>query len=295
MWRAITKTDVVFLHTIPYPHNYIAFCWAKILRKKTVIVPHFHPTHPHYERRSNYWLMKQCNAIMTVSEYEKRYLEKQGIPADKISVTGNGIHPELYEPQDLDMFRSKLKTGYGLNHSDKVIVFIGRKTREKGVLTLIEASKAIRKEMPVKLFLIGPSIDWYDSLYAGLSAQEKKYIIDMGVLPHNEKVNLLHLSDLLVLPSQYEAFGIVFLEAWICGKPVIGTTEGAMPSVIGNDGHVSTFGDAEDLKSKIVEALSKPEDLKMKGISGRNKVLQNYTWDIIGMKAEQAISAVYEG
>jgi glycosyltransferase involved in cell wall biosynthesis len=175
-----------------------------------------------------------------------------------------------------------------------VIIFIGRKTREKGVLNLIEAVKALQKEIPVKLFLIGPSIDWYHDLYAQLSEQEKKYIIDLGVLPHNEKVNLLHISDLLVLPSQYEAFGIVFLEAWICGKPVIGTAEGAMPSVIGNDGYICRFGNTEDLKSKIAEALSKPDDLKIKGIKGREKVLQNYTWDIIGMKAERAISAVYE-
>ena len=113
-------------------------------------------------------------------------------------------------------------------------------------------------------------------------------------MPHQEKVNLLHLADLLVLPSQYEAFGIVFLEAWICGKAVIGTTEGAMPSVIGTEGYVCRFGDAEDLRNKIAATLSNSDALKRMGLDGRQKVLHKYTWDIIGMKAEQAISRVYE-
>jgi glycosyltransferase involved in cell wall biosynthesis len=148
--------------------------------------------------------------------------------------------------------------------------------------------------MPVKLFLAGPSIDWYDNLYSQLSPHDKKFIIDLGVLPHHEKVNLLHLADLLVLPSQYEAFGIVFLEAWICGRAVIGTAEGAMPSVIGTEGYVCRFGDTDDLHDKIAAALSNPDDLKRKGSNGRQKVLHKYTWEIIGRKAEQAINWVYE-
>jgi glycosyltransferase involved in cell wall biosynthesis len=294
MWREVRQADVVVLHTMPYPHNFIALFWAKLLRKKIIMVPHFHPTHPHYERRVNYWLLHQCDGILTVSEYEKNYLVGKGISALSIYVTGNGIHPDLYKPDNVDAFKNKLTTDYRLLQGDKVIVFIGRKTKEKGVLTLIEAAKAVRKDIPIKLFLVGPGIDWYDRLYAELSAAEKKYIIDLGVLSHAEKVNLLHCSDILVLPSQYEAFGIVFLEAWVCGKPVIGTDQGAMPSVIGNDGYVCRFGDTADLIAKIKKAFAQPEDANQKGLSGRSKVLKNYTWDCIGKKVEQAIKTVYE-
>lgn len=294
MWREVRQTDVVVLHTMPYPHNFIALFWAKLLRKKIIMVPHFHPTHPHYERRANYWLLHQCDGILTVSEYEKNYLVGKGISGLTIYVTGNGIHPHMYEPHNLDEFKNQMATQYSLAQDDKVLVFIGRKTREKGVYYLIEATRAVRKNMPVKLFLVGPRIDWYDSVYGELSADDKEYIIDLGVLSHAEKVNLLHCSDILVLPSQYEAFGIVFLEAWVCGKPVIGTDQGAMPSVIGNDGYVCRFGDTADLIAKIKGAFAQPEDANQKGLSGRNKVLKNYTWDCIGNKVEQAIKTVYE-
>jgi glycosyltransferase involved in cell wall biosynthesis len=294
MWRYIKLADIVFLHTAPYPHNYFAFFYAKLFRKKIVFVPHFHPSHPHYERASNYWLLRHCDAVITVSDFEKEYLKAKGIADEKIYVTGNAIHPELYIPGDLAGFRAGLATRYGLKPEEKVITFIGRKTREKGVGYLIDAVKACAKETPLKLFLVGPSIDWYTELYAQLSCEHRKNIVDLGVLSHQDKVNLLHVSDLLVLPSRYEAFGIVFLEAWICGVPVLGTTEGAMPSVIGNEGYLCKFGDVDDLKVKIQEALADPVALKTKGMEGKNKVLGKYTWDVIGKKAENALMAAYE-
>jgi glycosyltransferase involved in cell wall biosynthesis len=67
-----------------------------------------------------------------------------------------------------------------------------------------------------------------------------------------------------------------------------------MPSVIENEGRVCRFGDADDLRHNIAAALSNPDDLKNMGSNGRQKVLHRYTWDIIGMKAEQAIKGVYE-
>jgi len=293
MWREIRGADIVFLHTVPYPHNFIAFCLAKCFNKKIVIAPHFHPTHPHYERAFNYWLLKHCDAVITVSPYEKEYLEDKGIPGDKLFVTGNAIHPENYHPSNLDAFRLQVERDLGLRPEDKVITFIGRKTPEKGVNYLIEAVKQLLPELPLRLFLVGPGMDWYRKLYSNLSQDEKLRIIDVGVIPQQDKVNFLHLSDLLVLPSRYEAFGIVFLEAWICGVPVIGTTEGAMPSVIGAEGLLCKFGDVEDLTSRIREAFSSTNGLAEMGSRGKTKVIDKYTWDVIGDKAERAMRTVY--
>lgn len=293
MWREIKKADVVFLHTIPYPHNYIAFIIAKLLRKRTVIVPHFHPGHPHYERNSHYWLLKNCDCVIAVTEFEKRYLEGRGIKGERIIVTGNGIHPELYIPANLDDYRKTIQERYRLKNEDRVVVFIGRKTEEKGVGHLIEAVRRLIHEMPIKLFLIGPTFDWYNDIYDRLSDKEKEHIIEMGEIPHQEKVNLLHISDLLVLPSRYEAFGIVFLEAWICGVPVIGTTEGAMPDVIGDDGFLCRYGDVEDLRAKIKEALNDSNKTRKMAERGRTKVINNYTWQVIGEKTEKAIKQIY--
>jgi len=125
MWREIKLADVVFLHTLPYPHNYVAFALARLFRKKVVVVPHFHPTHPHYERWSNYLLLKHCDVVITVTEFEKQYLSGKGIDAGKLFVTGNAIHPEDYRPQNLDLFKERMRVEHGLKPEDKVITFVG--------------------------------------------------------------------------------------------------------------------------------------------------------------------------
>lgn len=295
MWREIKNADVVFLHTLPHPHNLVASAVAKLFRKKIVVVPHFHPTHPYYERWVNYWLLRHCEVVITVTAFEKTYLHNKGVASEKIYVTGNAIHLEEYLPRELDAFRSTLERRYGLQPNERVVTFLGRKTPEKGVGHLVAAVKELRAEIPLRLFLAGPGLDWYRDLYASLPYEEKRWIIDMGVISHQEKVNLLHLSDLLVLPSKYEAFGIVFLEAWVCGIPVLGTREGAMPSVIGNEGLLCTFGDVEDLKAKLKDAFADPKALQTMGSRGRTKVCEHYTWDVIGKKAEQAVRAAFGG
>jgi glycosyltransferase involved in cell wall biosynthesis len=294
MWREIRRADVVLLHTIPYPHNFIAFFLAKCFRKKVVIAPHFHPTHPHYERVSNYWLLRHCDAVITVSPFEKEYLERSGVANEKLFVTGNAIHPDDYKLSNLDEFKFRIEREFGLKPEDRVITFIGRKTPEKGVGHLIEVVRNLLPEMPLKLFLVGPGTEWYHKIYADLSPEEKKRIIDVGVIPHQDKVDFLHISDLLALPSRYEAFGIVFLEAWICGVPVLGTTEGAMPSVIGTEGFLCKFGDVEDMKATITKGLSDDNALKKRGKSGKKKVIEKYTWDAIGQKVEKAINSAYK-
>jgi glycosyltransferase involved in cell wall biosynthesis len=293
LWNEIRDADVVFLHTLPYPHNLVAFMMAKFQGKAILIVPHFHPSHPDYERPIHYALMGLCDGVVTVTEFEKKYLASRGIPEDRIYVTGNGVHLSEYEPLNLDQFQKDLARRYDMRPDERIITFLGRKTPDKGVDHLIEAVRGMLDEMPVRLFLAGPAVKWFDDMYSQLSADDRRRIIDVGVLGHQEKVNLLHCSDLMALPSKYEAFGIVYLEAWACGIPVLGTTQGAIPSVIGEEGYLARYGDVAHLREKLREALRDPETLVNKGRAGREKVRSRFTWEKIGRAVEQAIPRVY--
>jgi glycosyltransferase involved in cell wall biosynthesis len=294
MWREIRRADVVFLHTQPHPHNFLAFAVAKLFRKTTVIVPHFHPSHPYYERRSNYALLRHCDAVIADSEFERDYLAAKGIRPERLFVAGTGVDPADYVADDVESFRRRLMAEFDLQPEDRVITFLGRKMPDKGIAYLIDAVRTLSAEMPLRLFLAGPRTDWFTQLYEAIPAAARRRIIDLGMLSHRDKVRLLHLTDLLTLPSRYEAFGIVFLEAWICGVPVLGTTRGAMPSIIGSEGFLSEYGDAESLAAAIRDAFADPARLRAYGERGRDKVLRQYTWKTIGDKTARAIRATHQ-
>ena len=289
LWHELKAADAVLLHTIPHPHNHVAFFIARLLQKPTIILPYFHPGHALYERPSNYWLIGACDAVIALTAFEKEHLVQHGIAGDKVHVVGSGIHLDQYRPKDLEAFQRRLKEKYGVKSGDPVITFIGRKTQEKGVEHLVQAVRQLLLERPVKLFLVGPAFQWFESFYASLSAEERRHIIDLGWISHEDKVNLLHSSHLLVLPSKHESFGIVFLEAWSCGIPVLGTAEGCVPSVIGAGGFTCEYGNVEDIRLKIRAAISDPQALDEVAARGHARLLANFTWDIVGRKTEDVI------
>jgi glycosyltransferase involved in cell wall biosynthesis len=294
MYREIKGSDILHTHTLPYPHNFFSLLNGKLADKKIVITPHFHPNHPHYERKILYWLLNRCDSVITVSDYEKDYLMGAGVDPEKISVTGNGVNPDLYVLSDEEQYHDCLKM-HDIDDNTKVVTFIGRKADYKGVDTLIAAAKKIlpvRKD--TKFLLVGPRLPWFEQLYSGLSPEERQYIIDIGYISQQEKVYLLHRSDILCLPSKFEAFGIVFLEAWICNTPVIGSDQGAQPSVIGEDGVTFHYGDANDLAEKILYLLDDEKASRRMAENGKNKVLERYTWDKIGEKVLQVYNSLVE-
>src|SRR5690606_32845189 len=101
------------------------------------------------------------------------------------------------------------------------------------------------------------------------------------------KVNLLHLSDVLVLPSQFESFGIVFLEAWACGTPVIGSAVGPMPDIIGEGGLTFELGNADDLAKNIEALINDSQLAREKASQGLQKVREHYNWSAIGQVVRQ--------
>lgn len=290
--REMEWADAVLLHTLPHPHNLVAFAAARRMAKPVVAVPYFHPGHPYYERPIHYAFLRRCDAVVALTRFEADHLARYGVDRARIVVAGTGIDPADYRPAAGDDFRARLAERYGVRPEDRVVTFLGRKIEEKGIADLIAAVRSLAAELPIRLFLLGPRFAWYDGLYAALPADARERIVDVGTVSHRDKVEFLHASDLLVLPSLYESFGIVFLEAWLCGAAVIGSNGGAVPSVIDDCGFLSPVRDPAALAATLRDALSDPARLRAMAERGRRRVLERYTWPRIGDAVEGSIRGV---
>ena len=284
----VRNADLVYLHTIPYPHNFLAYLAARLCGKPVVITPHFHPGHPHYERWSNYWLLRRADAVIVISEYERDYLAGKGVDATKIVTTGSGLHLDEYRATDTGRFHAELRQAHGWSEHTRTVLFLGRKLEYKGIATLVEAFNRLPRDLDAALLLAGPSSPWFDEFYRRLPAEDRERIIDLGAVSHSDKVHLLHLADVLVLPSRFEAFGIVILEAWACGTPVIVASSGAMPGIVGPGGLAFEYGNAAELAEHIQRLLDDPELAGAMARRGHHRLLEHYTWEKVAAAVRTA-------
>ncbi len=103
----------------------------------------------------------------------------------------------------------------------------------------------------------------------------------LGLVDEQTKHALLAACDLLALPSQVDTFGIVLLEAWLHGKPVVGADAGGIPELVRADetGLLVPFGDADSLARAIRRLIRDPALAARLGAAGRARTTQEYTWE----------------
>jgi glycosyltransferase involved in cell wall biosynthesis len=225
------------------------------------------------------------------THYEKNKLLAAGVPSEKIAVMGVGVDAEAFNVERCKIQEFK-KT---LNIPDDAITigYVGRIEKTKNILTLIRSFEKLATENKnVYLVIAGSGRDYVehlqqfsDTLADDISARIKwKVNFELA-----DKAALFHSIDILVLPSNNESFGIVFLEAWICKKPVIGSSIGAVKDVIneGVDGLLMKINDIDSLTEKLKMLSTNPALRKQLGESGYRKVIENYTWDIITKRVRQ--------
>ena len=104
-----------------------------------------------------------------------------------------------------------------------------------------------------------------------------------------KKIAAFNETDVYLMPSRSDAYGIAFLEAWASGKPVIGANIGATPEVIRDkiDGLLVRFDDYIDIANKVVMLLKKKRLSRNLGLEGRNKVHKNFSWDIVAKRTHE--------
>jgi glycosyltransferase involved in cell wall biosynthesis len=258
---------------------------AKRLRRwRMVGIPMFH-TEEAWSRDSLYPpLLRHCDAILANTGYEKQFVEERVTEPARVLVGGVGIDPHLFADRDGRKIRARLGMG-----RDPVVGYVGRIVPSKGVTALIKAMRVVWQWNPaVRLMLAGPRTlrgmegdREVELALSRLSGAERIRVLVLGQFDERDKANIFDSLDVFVMPSIGESFGIAYLEAWMCGKPVIGANVGSTPYVIRNgvDGLLVNPQDPRHIGEAIMRLLKDPIECARLGQAGYARTKCEFTWD----------------
>ena len=211
--------------------------------------------------------------IVNVSNYEYNAALNRGISPSKQNVIYSGISSD-YELSNIDSVKVSFP-------KDKLnLLFVGRFDNQKGVDFLIEEFNECNRD-DIHLILIG------DNVISGRNSIEKvntKKITFLGWIPHDKIAEYYVSCDAIVMPSRWEAFGLVAIEAMKYGKPVIASNRGALPEIVSKKEVGFVFSmDKKNSLTSILECLDK-DSLQAMNSSVREEFLRKYTADNMVVK-----------
>jgi glycosyltransferase involved in cell wall biosynthesis len=236
--------------------------------------------------------MNASTLYLANTSFEVERLVKMGVQQEKMYVLGTGVDMEPFlnvSSENIRVFRTALE----VPEDGLLIGYVGRIEVTKSVLLVIKAFEEVFKENDKAYLLIaGSGGDYVEELKhycSKLSSDINSRIKWQMNFKAEEKPVIFHSLDVFILPSQNESFGLVFLEAWSCKKPVIGASIGAVRHVIneGVDGLLMRINDHHSLAQQLMKLLSDKALRTSMGENGFNKVKENYTWDIIVARLRQ--------
>ena len=294
------KADIIHTHSYGYFQNHAGWIRERFQSTPWVITPHFHPSwsmwggakrktlREFYDTVIGKGTMESADLITCVSKHERDMLVSEiGISEDNIKIIYNGINWNDWQIlPDKNIFRKQYP-----DISDKFVLFAGRLATNKGLSDLISAMDLVNQKS-VDLVITGADM--------GLGKQLEKEASEKGVRMHrlghiDEETyrSVLAAAEMLVLPSEYEAFGIVLLEAAAAETAVIGTNVGGIPEAMspGNNGLIVEYNDVDNLSKSIATLLDDAKMCKDMGKAGRLWA-KKFSWDSILKELEKEYSSI---
>lgn len=206
-------------------------------------------------------------------------------------VVPNAVDAALFRPLS-PAERNAQRESLGWKPEEFVCGYVGRLVEEKGLSDLVAAMAKCDSRIRAVSVGSGP---FEAALRAQIGALKLEARVEL--LPargREELATLMGALDVLVLPSRTtaswkEQFGRVLIEAQACGVPVIGSSSGAIPDVVGEAGLIFPEGDAATLAARLDFLASNPDEARLMGARGREMVEQKYTW----ARVAEAMSGIY--
>jgi phosphatidyl-myo-inositol dimannoside synthase len=250
------------------------------------------------KRRWLRWTLMNSAKIVAVSRFTKIHIiEKLGIPSGKVILLPNGVDTKKFYPsEDTVSLRQRL----GLS-DEKVILTLARVIPRKGHAYVINALPQILRSIPsVKYIIAGEYEPGYktelDNLIRELNLEN--IVLFAGYVKPEEMVQYYNICDVYIMASRTirekgdtEGFGITFLEANACGKPVIGGKEGGVIDAIvdAETGFLVDPANTMEIAERITLLLSDRELARNLGNNGRRRVELAYTWRILSQNLMQSV------
>ncbi len=305
---SIADAEIIHCHTW---YTHLAGCLLKQLTGARLVLT-THSLEPHRPWKAEQlgaayhassWIEKtayqNADGIIAVSESMKQDVHNlYGVPLEKIRVIHNGIDLNQYRPTP----NPDLLASYHINPDKPFILFVGRITRQKGIIHLVNAIKYIRPRIQIVLCAGAPDTEeigreMTEKVERARAASLNEIIWIPQIVPKADLISLYTHAAIFVCPSVYEPFGIINLEAMACETPVVAAAAGGIPDVVIHEetGVLVPFEPvssnhyeprdpeqfSRDLASAISRLLDSPQTIQAMGVKSRKRAEKYFSWTSI--------------
>jgi phosphatidylinositol alpha-1,6-mannosyltransferase len=244
--------------------------------------------------------LQQADRVLANSQFTANLVQKAGVTPDRIEVMHPGCEVDRFRPLHprMDLRQKLLRARY----RDRVILTVGGLVARKGHDMVIRALPRLRESIPQVTYLIigdGPYRVQLETLATAMGVRD--HVIFAGQVPDEDLPDIYALSDAFVMPSReqletcdVEGFGLVFLEANACAKPVVGGRSGGIPEAIadGMTGLLVNPHDPEDIANALTRLLTDSDFAIRLGRQGRLRAVSNFDWAQFGNRVQGILDSI---
>lgn len=258
------KLDLLHVH-YAIPHASTAYLAKQIVAKQGMKVPFITTLHGTditlVGKDKTYapvvtFSINESDAITAVSENLREETYKSFQIEKDIDVIYNFVDTERFKRRDLSHFRKAIAP-----NNEKILLHVSNFRKVKRVPDVVKVFKQVREQMPAKLLLVG---DGPDRPTIECMCRELQLCDDIRFVGKQEQLeDVMSISDLFVLPSEYESFGLAALEAMASEVPVLSSNAGGLPeiNIQGETGYMSPVGDVDNMAAHAIRLLKDEQKL----------------------------------
>lgn len=257
--------------------------------------------------------IEAANAVIAVSRGMRNDIlaTYPGVHPERVHVIHNGIDPDEYHPTA----ETEALRRYGIDASRPYVVFVGRITRQKGVVHLLAAARHFNPRVTLVLCAGEPDTPEIAlevrRIVAELEEREAPVLWIEQMLDRAEVVQILAHARAFVCPSVYEPFGIVNVEAMACGVPVVASAVGGIPEIVNHDetGYLVEFEPApgasagpadpdafaREIARRVNALVDSPDLAARMGRAGRARALAEFSWHGVAKKTASLYASLRRG
>ncbi|MFQ6080466.1 MAG: glycosyltransferase family 4 protein [Candidatus Bathyarchaeia archaeon] len=274
---------------LPYFLTNIGCIISKFRKIPLIITPTYYPTRyllytglmdkfveALYDNFIGIKLLRKADSVIALTEGEARHYRENGVRTVHVIPVGVDLKGHTCKPEEVEEVRERF------NLSEKVILCVGRLEKRKGIQYAIEAMPLVLKKFAnAKLLIVGA--DWgYQSRLEDLTRNLGivKNVVFAGCLSSSELSSAYELANVVVIPSIYEAFSHVVIEAWAHKKAVVATkTIGLAETISTETGILIDSGDYKALADAVIKIISDQELAELMGMNGYRLVKREFILD----------------